>query len=100
MFTNNNNSRKQYQYQILLKLKYLNKSVRVVIVAISRLINKTKKSFVNLAIILYNLSEKNFEKIKIITVGFANVLDAKEQVFEILIVANSIVDDIISKNFF
>ena len=84
----------------MLKLKHLNKSVRVVIAAISKLINKTKKSPINLATILYNLSEKNLEKIKLITATLANVLDAKEQAFEISIVANSIVDDFVSKNFF
>ena len=77
----------------------MNKSVRVAIITISRLINKTKKSLVNLATIFYNLNKKNLEKIKITIVVFANVLDAKEQVFEILIVANFIVNDFISKNF-
>ena len=52
----------------------------------------------NLTTILYNLSEENLEKIKTTTIVFANVLDAKKQVFEILIVANSIVDDFVSKN--
>ena len=53
----------------------------------------------NLAIIFYDLNKKNFEKIKIVTIALANVLDAKKQIFKILVVANSIVDDFFSKNF-
>ena len=78
----------------------MNKSVRVAIITISKLINKAKKSLVNLATILYNLSKKNLEKIEIATIVLADVLDAKKQTFEILVVANSIVDDFISKNLF
>ena len=83
-----------------MKLKYLDKSVRVAIATISKLINKTKKSLINLAIILYNLSKKNLEKFKITTITLVDVFDLKKQVFEILVVANSIVDDFILKNIF
>ena len=76
----------------------MNKGVRVAIATISRLINKTKKSLVNLATILYNLSKKNLEKIETTIVVFADVLDTKKQAFKILIVANFIVDDFVSKN--
>ena len=53
----------------------------------------------NLAIIFYNLNKKNLEKIKTTTIALVDVLDVKKQIFEILIVANSIVDDLVSKNF-
>ena len=54
----------------------------------------------NLAIIFYNLSEKNLDKIKTTTIVLVDVLDTKKQIFKILIVANFIVDDFVSENFF
>ena len=73
--TNDNDSRKQYQHQTLLKAKHLNKSVRVVIVVVSKFINEIEKSSINLIAMIYDLSEKKLEIDETMIVTFANIVE-------------------------
>ena len=73
--TNDNDSRKQYQHQTLLKAKHLNKSVRVVIVVVSKFMNEIEESSMNLIAMIYDLSEKEFEIDETMIVTFANIVE-------------------------
>ena len=71
--TNDNDTRKQYLHQTLLKIKHLNKDVRVVIVVVSKLMNEIEKSSMNLISMIYDLSEKELDRI--MTTTLANILE-------------------------
>ena len=69
----------------MLKIKHLNKNVRVVIVVVSKFMNEIEKSLMNLISIIYDLNEKKFNKIMITT--FANIIENLiDIVFDIIIV--------------
>ena len=105
--TNNNDARKQYLQQTLLKIKHLNKNVRVVIVVVSKLMNEIEKNSMNLISMIYDLSEEELDKT--MTTTFANIIESSIDVafenttivdFTIEIVNNEFVNDASTINAF